>query len=177
MEISAKFQLRKESIKPFFRLEVGNANITCLYDSGSVVSTWVADTVLFKKAFPNAIELNEVFQISGFGGMGSKTLPAFEIPIFRLGPVTFTKLVIAADYNRKFSCDLVLGSNLFKYARVIVDRFNSEDLNHPPFIMYQFDKKVYNMKTYRKNGIIAKSNILNQKVEQGLPKSASLNIF
>lgn len=48
MGVNVKFQLCKESIKPFFRLKIGTANITCLYDSG-----------------------------------------------------------VAADYNRKFSCDLV----------------------------------------------------------------------
>lgn len=93
------------------------------------------------------------------------------------GSATFTNLVIAADYNRKFSCDLVSGSNLFKYARVIVDRFNSANLNHPPFIIYQFDKNIYNIKTYHKDGIITKSNILNQSIEQEQLKSASLNIF
>lgn len=177
MGVNVKFQLRKESIKPFFRLKIGTANITCLYDSGAEISTWVADTDLFKDTFPNARELNEVFQISGFGGIGSMTLPAFEIPIFRLGSATFTNLVIAADYNRKFSCDLVLGSNLFKYARIIVDRFNSADLNHPSFIIYQFDKNIYNIKTCHKDGIITKSNILNQSIEQEQLKSASLNIF
>lgn len=176
-ENSIKFKLSKVSIKPFFELKIENRSVKCLYDSGADTPVWVADAPLFSDVFPNAIKLNEVFHISGFGGKECTELPAFEIPVFRFGPVTFARMVIATDYNRKFGCDLVLGSSLFRHARVLVDRFNQDDLNHPPSVTYQFDRKFYKVMTFKENGIIKRSVILSQETVHGQPQLNSLNVF
>ena len=161
---SVTFLLDKKSVKPVFELKVNDKSITCLHDSGASISAWVANRHLFEDVFSNAKELRETCQLHGFGGEGGLGLPAFEIPIFKLGPVTFTRMVVIADYDRKFNCDLVLGANLFKYAKVVIDRLNFNDLNRPPNITYQFDRSIYNIKTYKSEGIITQSAILNQEM-------------
>ena len=172
-----QFQLKSGEVRTVFELNINGVPITCLYDSGAAISTWVADKQLFRDVFPNATELNTPCSLGGFGSKVSQQVPAFKVPKFRLGTVTFLNMVILTDYDRKFSCDLVLGDNLFKYAKVTIDRLNFGNLNHPSTITYQFGKNVYDIKTYQNNGVITKSIILNQKLKHENAQAASINVF
>ena len=103
-----RFLLSKNKIKPTVTID---NQLLCMIDTGAEFPVWCHEETLLKEQYPEAAACGATW-ISGFGGKGSP-VKVFQIPDFKFGSFTYTRLLVAVCPEIYLGVDFVFAITMF----------------------------------------------------------------
>lgn len=117
---------------PIIKISHLNTQIECLVDTGARVPVWCAGEDELKSLYPNCIQDNSVFLLSGFG-KGHEVAKVYTIPNFTLSDgkdaINYKNLSVAV-INKDFSFSMILSYTMFNKMNISIDTFTNRNGAH-----------------------------------------------
>lgn len=106
--------------------------LVCLVDTGAMFPVWCSTESELLNIYPNAIRLNAISFISGFG-QGKEKVSLYKIPDFKLcdgtNTIHYINLIVAL-LNKDFTFDMVLSYTMFNKMNISFDTFTNRNKTH-----------------------------------------------
>ena len=123
--------------------------LDCLVDTGARLPVWCSTERDFLNVYPNAIKLNAISFLSGFGH-GTEQVSLYKIPDFELSDgsktIHFINLIVAL-LNKDFTFDMILSYTMLNKMNISIDTYTNrtDTNNYVPNLRIAALKDTYNI--------------------------------